>query len=194
MKRTRALTLGAGLALLTTAVIVGMSAARLNANIRASGGFETPIGFFGIAEGQTARLSAGNIRASGGFERDFDGIEVQSGGFEKPAACFAQLNFLDMDGSVVASRSVRLAAGKGAFLDFALPPSPVSETSDTAMMRAQLRATVRYRSEDPSVPCQVQTTLEVINNMTARTMVFAQALASSGLPTGSSRIDIEPEQ
>ena len=188
MKRTRALTLGAGLALLTTAVIVGTSVARLNANIRASGGFETPVGLFGIATGQTARLNAGNIRASGGFES-------QSGGFEKPSpACLAALHFFDLDGTPVASRVVRLEAGKGAFLDFTLPPGPTSDTSDTSMMRAQLRATVRYRSEDPSVPCQVQTTLEVINNMTARTMVFAQALASSGLPTGSSRIDIEPEQ
>jgi len=178
MKRTRALTVGAALAVLTTAVIVGTSVVRLNANIRASGGFETPSGLFGIAGGQTARLNAANIRASGGFERESGGIKTQSGGFEMPA-CFAELNFLDIDGTVVASRRVRLQAGKGAFLDFALPPG---STGDMSMMRAQLRANVRYLSEDPSVPCNTQTTLEIISNMTARTMIFAIVPPADHLP------------
>ena len=60
-----------------------------------------------------------------------------------PDPCRADLQFLDGDGNVVASRLVRLEAGHAAFLDFAPTFVPVNTVGDVAApVRAEIRANV----------------------------------------------------
>jgi hypothetical protein len=85
-------------------------------------------GMIGIAEGQTARLNLVNLLSPGAATIP-------------PGPCRAELQFLDGDGTVVASRLVRLEAGRAAFLDFAPTFVPVN-TGAIAPLRAEIRANV----------------------------------------------------
>ncbi|HEY2153160.1 MAG TPA: hypothetical protein VGH34_20290 [Vicinamibacterales bacterium] len=116
-------------------------------------------GMVGIAEGQTARLNLVNLLSP-------DPSTLP------PGPCRAELQFLDGDGNVVASRGVQLTAGHAAFLDFTPSFVPVSTNGDAvAPLRAEIRANVALGVAGlPPGPCRA--TLEIFDNATARTTVF----------------------
>jgi hypothetical protein len=117
-------------------------------------------GMVGIAEGQTARLNLVNLLTPGAAT-------------VPPGPCRAELQFLDGDGNVVVSRLVRLEAGHAAFLDFAPTFSPpINNVGDVAApLRAEIRANVELGVAGiPPGPCRA--TLEIFDNVTARTSVF----------------------
>ncbi len=116
-------------------------------------------GMVGIAEGQTARLNLVNLYPPGPP-------------IFPPDPCRAELQFIDADGNVVASRLVRLAAGHAAFLDFTPTFVPVNTIGDAvAPLRAEIRANVNLGVAGlPPGPCRA--TLEIFDNVTARTTVF----------------------
>jgi hypothetical protein len=90
-------------------------------------------GMVGIADGQTARLNLVNLLTPGAAALP-------------PGPCRAELQFLDGDGNVVASRLVRLEAGHAAFLDFAptfVPVNTVGELGPVSVRHS--RSAVRRR-------------------------------------------------
>ena len=82
-------------------------------------------------------------------------VTAGSGGVP-PGPCRAELQFLDGDGNVLASRRVRLEAGHAAFLDFTPAFVPINTNGDAvAPLRAEIRASVnvgRRRDSARSLP------------------------------------------
>ena len=111
MNRARIVTFGIAGAIAVASAAVGVGVAHLKAfNPQPD---PPRFGMVGIAEGQTARLNLVNLLSPGAATIP-------------PGPCRAELQFLDGDGNVVASRLVRLEAGHAAFLDFAPTFVPVN--------------------------------------------------------------------
>lgn len=157
MNRTRTVTLGLAIVTAITIAAVGVGVAHL----RAFNPQPDPprFGMVGIAEGQTARLNLVNLIPPGPPD-------------VPPDPCRAELQFLDGDGNVVASRRVQLEAGHAAFLDFTPAFVPINTNGDASTpLRAEIRASVNVGVGGiPPGPCRA--TLEIFDNTTGRTSVF----------------------
>lgn len=140
--------------------------------VLASGGFERTGGMVGITRGQTVRLNVVDLAAM-----NSDGT--------LPPPCRVVLTFRDANGrpftnsdGQVVRRAVELQVGDSAFLDlngdnFLAPPT----TNDTSgPLRLQLRPLVRVLQPppDPEIPPPCRTTMEIFDNVTGRTSIFAQ--------------------
>lgn len=167
MNRARIVAIGFTIAIAAAAVGAGV------AHLKAFNPQPDPprFGMVGIAEGQTARLNLVNLLQPGAST-------------VPPDPCRAELQFLDGDGNVMASRLVRLEAGHAAFLDFAPTFVPVNTVGDAiAPLRAEIRANVELGTAGlPPDPCRA--TLEIFDNATARTTVFI-ASGPRACPGGS---------
>ena len=154
MNRTRTIPIGLAAAI---AAAVGAGVAHL----KAFNPQPDPPGFgmVGIAEGQTARLNLVNLTSPGPS-------------VIPPGPCRAELQFLDGDGNVLASRRVQLAAGHAAFLDFSPTFVPITTVCyATTPLRAEIRGSIHVADgEVPPGPCRA--TLEIFDNATARTTVL----------------------
>lgn len=141
--------------------------------VRASGGFERTFGMVGITHGQTMRLNIVNLAVA------VDG--------QVPPPCRVVLTFRDANGrpftnsdGQVIRREVELQVGHSAFLDlngdnFVGPPADT-----TGPLRLQLRPFVRVLASppDPEIPPPCRATMEIFDNATGRTSIFAQGLAT----------------
>jgi len=107
-------------------------------------------GMVGIADGQTARLNIVNI-----------GVPDPTTGVP-PDPCRARLQFVDADGSELASRGVAPEMGHAKFLDF----TPSFLSTNGGPLRAEIRAVVLTDNGAPPGPCRV--TLEIFDNVTGR--------------------------
>jgi hypothetical protein len=175
MNRARIVAFGLAVAIaITFAVGVGV------AHLKAFNPQPDPprFGMVGIAEGQTARLNVVNLLSP-------DPSTLP------PDPCRAELQFLDGDGNVVASRRVQLAAGHAAFLDFTPSFVPVNTNGDAAApLRAEIRANVALGIAGlPPDPCRA--TLEIFDNATARTTVFV-ASGPRACPPGPPELPPDP--
>jgi len=123
-------------------------------------------GMIGISEGQTARLNVVNVATP---------FEVS------PGPCRANLQFVDADGHVLASRRVSLSAGRATSLDYAVTFAGAGAVLGPA--RAEIRPVV-----DPLIggvspgPCRA--TVEIVDNETGRTSVFYAPSAVGGVDAG----------
>jgi hypothetical protein len=159
MNRARTVTLGLAIVTAITIAAVGVGVAHLGAfNPQPD---PPRFGMVGIAEGQTARLNLVNLLPASPVALP-------------PGPCRAELQFLDGDGSVLASRLVQLEAGHAAFLDFTPAFVPINTVGDAAApLRAEIRASVNLGVGGlPPGPCRA--TLEIFDNTTARTAIFVQ--------------------
>jgi len=133
---------------------------------------DPPFGMVGITRGQTIRLSVADL------------ARLNSDG-SLPPPCRVVLTFRDANGrpftnsdGQVIRREVELQVGHSAFLDlngdnFVGPPT----TNDaTGPLRLQLRPFVRVlvTPPDPEIPPPCRATMEIFDNASGRTSIFAQ--------------------
>jgi hypothetical protein len=113
---------------------------------------------FGVASGQTARLSAVNL-----------GVQAPALG----VLCSAKLAFLDDQGKEIKSAAVTLAPGQGNFVDL----DADVDLKLPSNARKQIRAIVQT---PPTVPpdgqgaatCSAPATLEIVDKLTNKTTVI----------------------
>ena len=142
--------------------------------VLASGGFERTVGMIGVTRGQTVRLNMVNLAVA------VDG--------QIPPPCRVVLTFRNADGRPFTNsdgqtlrRAVELQAGQSAFLDLNADmyfPPPTSDT--VGPIRLQLRPLVRVLQQppEPDLPPPCRATMEVFDNASGRTSIFASGFST----------------